>query len=294
MTDSANTLAAPDDLSIDTFTRYRKALAREVSRLVKPYDVEDIIQETYLRLFQAAKQRPIRSPRAFMIKTIRNLALNKLRWADALNHVSTVVIATKGGQTHDVPGVPNAFDARPEQLRAACEGSLKRLRLEQIPLYYLHSPDPKIPYQDSIGELARLQKEGKIRHIGVANIDQALLTKAQSEAKIVAVQNTFNIVSRKSDDVLAMCVRQHIVFIPNTPLGMRSGRTLDAADSRVAALQMLADKRHISLPQAVLAWELAFSPIILPIPGTTQLAHLEEDVASAKVHFSTQEMRAVG
>jgi RNA polymerase sigma-70 factor (ECF subfamily) len=90
MTDSANTLAAPDDLSIDTFTRYRKALAREVSRLVKPYDVEDIIQETYLRLFQAAKQRPIRSPRAFMIKTIRNLALNKLRWADALNHVSTV------------------------------------------------------------------------------------------------------------------------------------------------------------------------------------------------------------
>lgn len=205
-----------------------------------------------------------------------------------------LVIATKGGQTHDAPGVPNGFDARPERLRAACEGSLKRLHLGQIPLYYLHSPDPKVPYEDSLGELARLQHAGKIRHIGVANVDQALLAKARSEVKVVAVQNAFNATTRKSDAVLAVCEREDIVFVPSSPLGMRSGRALNSADSRVAGLRMLADKHHISLAQAVLAWELARSPIILPIPGTTRVDHLEEDVAAAKVHFSEQEMRDVG
>jgi pyridoxine 4-dehydrogenase len=204
-----------------------------------------------------------------------------------------LVIATKGGQTHDVPGVPNEFAARPEQLRAACEGSLKRLHLEQIPLYYLHSPDPNVPYEDSLGELARLQKEGKIRHIGVTAVDPVLLKKALSTVKVVAVQNTFNVIARKSDEVLAMCEREHIVFIPNSPLGMRSGHTLDPADSRVAGLQRLAEQHHISLAQAVLAWELARSPLMLPIPGTTQIGHLEEDVAAANVHFSKREMHAV-
>jgi aryl-alcohol dehydrogenase-like predicted oxidoreductase len=203
-----------------------------------------------------------------------------------------LVIATKGGQTHDVADKPNVFAARPEELRVACEGSLKRLRLEQLPLYYLHSPDPQVPYEDSIGELVRLQKEGKIRHIGVSSVDEELLAKARSVAKVAAVQNGFNAVSRKSDEVLTVCEREHIVFIPNSPLGMR-GRTLNPADSRVAGLQKLADTHHISLAQAVLAWELARSPIMLPIPGTTQISHLEEDVAATKVRFSKQELRDV-
>jgi aryl-alcohol dehydrogenase-like predicted oxidoreductase len=202
-----------------------------------------------------------------------------------------LVIASKGGQTHEVPGVPNAFDARPEQLRAACEGSLKRLHLEQIPLYYLHSPDPKVPYEDSMGELVRLQKEGKIRHIGVSNVDAAQLAKAQSMARIVALQNPYNVLSRNSDDFIGVCERDQIAFIPNSPLGRRR---LDPGDSRLAGLEALADKRHISFSQAVLAWLLARSPIILAIPGTTQIDHLEEDVAAAKVHFSAQEMRTIG
>jgi aryl-alcohol dehydrogenase-like predicted oxidoreductase len=202
-----------------------------------------------------------------------------------------LVIATKGGQTHDLPGVPNALDARPEQLRAACEGSLKRLHLEQIPLYYLHSPDPKVPYEDSVGELVRLQKEGKIRHIGVSNVDAAQLAQARSLAKIVALQNPYNVLARHSDDFITVCERNRIAFIPNSPLGRRR---LDPADSRLSGLQMLADQRHVSFSQAVLAWLLARSPIILAIPGTTQIEHLEEDIAAAKVHFSAREMQAVG
>jgi len=221
-------------------------------------------------------------------------AAETLIYAALFPYPKDLVISSKGGQTHDVPGAPNAIDARPEQLRAACEGSLKRLRLERIPLYYLHSPDPKVPLEDSVGALVQLQKDGKIGHIGLSNIDLSQLAKARSEAKIVAVQSTFNAVSRKSNDFVALCEKDHIAFIPNTPLGMRSGHTLDPADSRVAGLQKLADQHHVSLAQAVLAWELALSPILLPIPGTTQIAHLEEDVAAAKVHFSRQELRELG
>lgn len=207
---------------------------------------------------------------------------------------SDLVIATKGGQTHEVPGAPNAIDARPEKLRSACEGSLRRLRLEQIPLYYLHSPDPKVPLEDSIGELVNLQRAGKIRHIGLSNIEPAHLNKAQSEAKIVAVQALFNPVAKKADDFVALCERERVAFIPNTPLGMRSGRKLDPADSRVRTLQEIADQRHITLAQAVLAWELALSPIMLPIPGTTRIEHLEEDIAAAHVHLTKRDVRDIG
>ena len=205
-----------------------------------------------------------------------------------------LVIATKGGQTHDVPGAPNAIDARPEKLRSACEESLKRLRLEQIPLYYLHSPDPEVPIEDSVGELVNLQHVGKIRHIGLSNIEPADLMKAQSEAKIVAVQGLFNPVAKKSDNFVALCERQRIAFIPNTPLGMRSGRKLDPTDARVNVLQRIADQRHITLAQAVLAWELALSPIILPIPGTTRIEHLQEDIAAAKVHLTQHDVSDIG
>jgi aryl-alcohol dehydrogenase-like predicted oxidoreductase len=202
-----------------------------------------------------------------------------------------LVIATKGGQTHDVPGEANGFDARPEQLRAACEASLKRLHLEQIPLYYLHTPDPNVPFEESMGELARLQKEGKIRHIGVSKVDAAQLAKAQSMVKVAALQNPYNVLARGTDEFIGLCERDHIVFIPNSPLGRNH---LDPADSRLAGLTALADKHRVSFSQAVLAWLLTRSPIILAIPGTTQIGHLEEDIAAAAVHFSREEMRAVG
>lgn len=203
-----------------------------------------------------------------------------------------LVIGTKGGQTHDVKG-PNGYDARPERLRAACEASLKRLQLEQILLYQLHSPDPKVPYEDSIGELARLQKEGKIRHIGVCNVDAALLAKARAIVTVASVQNRYNILSRESDELVALCEREQIVFMPYGPLGGRSTQALKTEDARLASLQKIAAERHISMPQMVLAWLLARSPVMLPIPGTSKLAHMEENVGAAKVHLTRKEMQRI-
>jgi aryl-alcohol dehydrogenase-like predicted oxidoreductase len=205
---------------------------------------------------------------------------------------SDLVIGTKGGQTHDVKG-PNGYDARPERLRAACEASLKRLQLEQIALYQMHSPDPKVPYEDSIGELARLQKEGKIRHIGVCNVDAALLAKARAIVKVASVQNRYNILSRGSDDLVALCERERIVFMPYGPLGGRSTQALKKEDARLAGLQKIAAERHIDMPQMVLAWLLARSPVMLPIPGTSKLAHMEENVGAAKVHLTREEMQRI-
>lgn len=206
---------------------------------------------------------------------------------------SDLVIATKGGQTHEARGEPNGYDARPESLRTACEASLKRLQLQQIPLYQLHSPDPKVPYEDSIGELSRLQHEGKIRHIGVCNVDAALLAKARGIVKVVAVQNRYNILSRESDDILAICEHERMVFMPYGPLGGRSANAIKGEDARLAGLQAIATERHVDMPQAVLAWLLARSPVMLPIPGTSKLAHMEDNVGAAKVHLSRKEMQQV-
>jgi pyridoxine 4-dehydrogenase len=203
-----------------------------------------------------------------------------------------LVIGTKGGQTHDVKG-PNGYDARPERLRASCEASLKRLQLERIPLYQMHSPDTRVPYEDSIGELARLQKEGKIRHIGVCNVDAALLAKARAIVKVVAVQNRYNILSRESDDLVTLCEREKMVFMPYGPLGGRSTQALKTEDARLAGLQKIAAERHIDMPQIVLAWLLARSPMMLPIPGTSKLAHMEDNVGAAKVHLTRKEMQRI-
>lgn len=205
---------------------------------------------------------------------------------------SDLVIGTKGGQTHDFKG-PNGYDARPERLRAACEASLKRLQLEQIPLYQMHSPDTKVPYEDSIGELARLQKEGKIRHIGVCNVDAALLAKARAIVKVASVQNRYNILSRESDGLVTLCEREHIVFMPYGPLGGRSTQALKTEDARLAGLQKIAAERRIDMPQMVLAWLLARSPAMLPIPGTSKLAHMEDNVGAAKVHLTREEMQRI-
>jgi aryl-alcohol dehydrogenase-like predicted oxidoreductase len=182
-----------------------------------------------------------------------------------------LVIATKGGLTRSGPGNWGR-DARPAHLRAACEGSLRRLRLSRIDLYQLHAVDPNVPLTESLGELMRLQKEGKIRHIGVSNVSAAELERAQRVVAVVSVQNRYNLADRGSEDVLTACEAKAIAFIPWFPLG--AGR--DAANA-----------------QHVLAWLLARSPVMLPIPGTSSVAHLEQNVAAAAVRLSTQQKEAL-
>ncbi|MEZ5499445.1 MAG: aldo/keto reductase [Steroidobacteraceae bacterium] len=203
-----------------------------------------------------------------------------------------LVIATKGGLLR--PGANRWVpDCRPEHLREACEGSLKRLKVERIDLYQLHVPDSKVPYEDSIGELARLRKEGKIRHIGVSNVNIEQLAKARAIVPVVSVQNRYNVADRGSDAVLEICERDGIAFIPWAPLG-KSGRDSTADTGAKAALEQLASDRAISLPQAQLAWLLSRSPVMLPIPGTSSLEHLEQNVAAAKLRLTVAEMRRVG
>jgi len=203
-----------------------------------------------------------------------------------------LLIATKGGQVRPrrEEWVP---DGRPEHLRAACEASLARLKLERIDLYQLHRPDPQVPFEDSVGELAKLQKEGKIRHIGLSNVDPQQLAKARSIVKIVSVQNRYNVVDRSSDEVLAICEREQIAFIPWAPLA-QSAQTSRAADKHLAALAAIAKERHIDNNRANLAWLLARSPVMLPIPGTSRVDHLEDNVGAARVKLTPEEMARVG
>lgn len=202
-----------------------------------------------------------------------------------------LVIATKGGLTR-----PSAerwdHDARPAHLRQACEASLRRLGLDRIDLYQLHAPDPKVPLADSIGELARLQREGKIRHLGVSNVSVDELRLARGIAKVVSVQNRYNVGDRRSQDVLDACARDGLAFLPWAPL---AGREREASRAgSIEALAQLAKRRGISETQAALAWLLARSPAILPIPGTSSVAHLEENVAAAALRLSPEELKQLG
>lgn len=203
-----------------------------------------------------------------------------------------LVIATKGGlvRPSQQEWVP---DGRPEHLREACEASLKRLKLERIALYQFHRPDPKVPFEDSVGELAKLQQQGKIRHIGLSNVNREQIAKAQTIVKVVSVQNRYNVADRESDDVLAICEREHIAFLPWAPLALRA-QAKAAPDPRLAALEAIAEQRHIDMPQATLAWLLAKSPVMLPIPGTSRVDHLQENIAAARIRLSKQEMARIG
>jgi aryl-alcohol dehydrogenase-like predicted oxidoreductase len=169
-------------------------------------------------------------------------------------------------------------DGRPQHLRAACEASLKRLRLERIDLYQLHAVDDKVPLEDSMGELVRLQKEGKIRHIGVSNMSVDELARARRVAKVVSIQNRYNVADRSSQDVLAVCERDGIAFIPWGPLAQ--GARDQSAPQR-NALEDWAKARDLSVQQASVAWLLLKSTAMLPIPGTSKVAHLESNVAAA-------------
>jgi aryl-alcohol dehydrogenase-like predicted oxidoreductase len=192
-----------------------------------------------------------------------------------------LVIATKGGLVRPGPGVWDA-DGRPEHLREACEGSLQRLKLDQIPLYQFHRPDPKVPLEESVGALVDLKDEGKIRHIGVSNFNEEQLHAAMRIVPIVSVQNMFSIAERSSEPVLAVCEIEDIVFIPWRPV---DGGTL--ASGPVADIA----RAHGATPsQVALAWLLDRSTAILPIPGTSSLAHLEENVAAAEIRLTDEEI----
>ena len=212
--------------------------------------------------------------------------------AEALHpYPQGLVIATKGGLVRPGPSqwVP---DGRPEHLREACEASLKRLRLSRIDLYQFHRIDPKVPLEDSIGELARLQKEGKIRHVGVSNFDVAELARARRVTPIVSVQNRYNIADRSSADVLALCEHEGLAFIPWAPIARGSSDTLEG-NAASKALDAIAHAHGVSVYQVAIAWLLA-TPAMLPIPGTSSVAHLEEDVAAAGIRLSATELAAIG
>ena len=202
-----------------------------------------------------------------------------------------LVIATKGGLVRPSRSEWRP-DGRPQHLREACEASLKRLRLERIDLYQLHRPDPDVPLADSLGALKDLQQAGKIRHIGLSNVDVGQLRQAQGIVKVVSVQNRYNVADRASEDVLAICEREQIAFLPWGPLARRPQ---DAASpvAALVALNEIAAERHLPLPTVALAWLLAKSPVMLPIPGTARIDHLEQDLGAAQLRLSAAEMQRI-
>ena len=198
-----------------------------------------------------------------------------------------LVIATKGGLTR--PG-PDRWDVdcRPEQLRRACADSLQRLRLERIELYQLHTVDHRVPIEESIGTLTDLQREGKIRYIGVSNVSEAELSRARRVAEIVSVQNCYNLRDRSSDGLVDICTASGIAFIPWYPLAAgglaRPG----------SPLARIAQHHHATLAQIALAWLLQRSPAMLPIPGTSSIAHFEENMGAASIRLSVEEVLSAG
>jgi aryl-alcohol dehydrogenase-like predicted oxidoreductase len=218
-------------------------------------------------------------------------ATNESLIADALfPYPPGLVIATKGGIVRPSPERWDA-DGRPAHLRAACEASLRRLRVERIDLYQLHTIDPRVPLEDSLGEIARLQREGKIRHVGVSNFDVDELARARRVVRVVSVQNRYNVSDRSSDPVLAVCERDGLAFIPWSPL-TQSPRDSGAGPRR--RLEAWATRRAVPFAQAAIAWLLARSPAMLPIPGTSRVGHLLENVEASSMRLTGEEMRAIG
>jgi aryl-alcohol dehydrogenase-like predicted oxidoreductase len=204
--------------------------------------------------------------------------------AEALHpYPKDLVIATKGGLVRPRPGAWD-HDGRPEHLKRALDGSLKRLKLERIDLYQLHAPDDKVPFADSVGALADGQKAGKIRHVGLSNVSVKQLEQARRICPIVSVQNEYNLGNRSSEDVLKACERLGIAFLPWFPLG--SGEVI-----KKEKVKAIARKHHATGAQVALAWLLAKSPVMLPIPGTKDLEHLEQNVAAAQLKLSPEEMK---
>jgi pyridoxine 4-dehydrogenase len=212
---------------------------------------------------------------------------SELLIAEALHpYPKGMVIATKGGLTRPGPGqwVPNG---RPEYLKQAIEGSLKRLRLERIDLYQLHTIDPKVPMEASLGALKEMQDAGKIRHVGLSNVDPEEIVRSRKIVPIVSVQNRYNIEDRESEKALIYCEKESLGFMPWFPIG--GGRGLKPKN----AVETAARNHGMSVFQVALAWLLERSPVMLPIPGTSSVAHLEENVAAAKLKLTPAEWKAI-
>jgi aryl-alcohol dehydrogenase-like predicted oxidoreductase len=204
--------------------------------------------------------------------------------AEALHpYPDDLVIATKGGLIRSGPDEWSA-DGRPEHLREACEGSLRRLRLEQIPLYQFHRVDPKVPLAESLGAIAELKAEGKIRHVGISNVNEAQLKQAQQITAIVSVQNRYNVKDRQSQAVLDLCEQEGLVFLPWAPV--------QQGDENVG-VAVAARNHGATKHQVIIAWLLASSPQILPIPGTGSPDHAAENIAAAGLELTADELSAI-
>jgi pyridoxine 4-dehydrogenase len=198
-----------------------------------------------------------------------------------------LVIATKGGLRRTGPGQwPR--DARPERLKECCESSLRRLKLDRIDLYQLHSPDPQVPYEDSVGALKELQDAGKIRHVGISNVSVEELEQARGIVEVVTVQNRYNLEDRRSEDLLESCEQAGIGFIPWFPLAM--GRLAEPG----GPLDRIAREHEATPAQIALAWLLARSQVMIPIPGTSSVRHLEENVGARNIQLSREEVDEIG
>jgi pyridoxine 4-dehydrogenase len=231
------------------------------------------------------------------LRTVVELGVNFIDTADAYGpdvsenliaealypYPDDLVIATKGGLVRTGPGRWEE-DGRPEYLRKACEGSLRRLRLEQIPLYQFHRPDPDVPLAESIGAIAELKAEGKIRHIGVSNVDEAQLREAQRITAIVSVQNRYNAADRRSQSLVDLCEQEQLVFLPWAPV--RDG-------GKNPAVAQAARQHGITEHQVILAWLLASSPQMLPIPGTGSPEHAADNIAAAGIELTPDEIAAI-
>lgn len=203
--------------------------------------------------------------------------------AAALHPYEGVTIATKGGLERTGPGKwPR--NGHPDHLRRACEGSLRRLRVDRIDLYQLHSPDREVPYEESVGAIRELQDEGKVRLVGISNVSVAQLEQARAIVDVVSVQNRFNLADRDSEDVLERCEQLGIAFLPWFPL---AAGDLAEPGGPLAEIAVA----HAATPgQVALAWLLRRSPVTVPIPGTSSVEHLEENLAASEVELTQEEV----
>ena len=204
--------------------------------------------------------------------------------AEALTpYPDDLVIATKGGLTRSGPNRWER-DGRPEHLRAACEGSLARLRLDQIPLYQFHAPDPNVPIEESVGTLAELKDEGKIRHVGISNVSEDEYRRANAVTPVVSIQNRYNASDRSSESIADLCEIEDMAFLPWAPI----------QDGDNSLVNDIAERHHLSTRQVMLAWLLWRSPAILPIPGTGSVEHLEENIAAAGAGIDPHDLSRMG
>ena len=204
--------------------------------------------------------------------------------AEALHpYPDDLVIATKGGLERTGPN-QWPVNGRPEHIKQVCDESLRRLRLDQIPLYQQHRPDPTVPYEETMGALVELKEQGKIRHVGLSNVDESHLRIAQKMVPVVSVQNRYNVTDRRSEAMLDLCEQEQIAFLPYSPVQ-------DFEDN--AVVSDTATRHGVTVMQVLLAWLLARSPVMVPIPGTGSVAHLEENTDAATIELDAAEVAAI-